>query len=156
MREIGSNMINILKKQVTLWAILAALVTGSAVFAADHGVDLSQSPEVSGTAEGSVLMPKEQPRMALDYVNQPPMIPHNVDGYQVTSKVNTCLKCHGVQSYRTTGAPRISPTHFVDSDGHVSSSVAPRRYFCLSCHVPQADAAPIIGNTFEPAPGYGQ
>ncbi|MDR0806504.1 MAG: nitrate reductase cytochrome c-type subunit [Enterobacteriaceae bacterium] len=149
-------MINILKKQVTLWAILAALVTGSAVFAADHGVDLSQSPEVSGTAEGSVLMPKEQPRMALDYVNQPPMIPHNVDGYQVTSKVNTCLKCHGVQSYRTTGAPRISPTHFVDSDGHVSSSVAPRRYFCLSCHVPQADAAPIIGNTFEPAPGYGQ
>ncbi|SFD04927.1 nitrate reductase cytochrome c-type subunit [Pragia fontium] len=147
---------NVLKKQVTLWAMLIALVSGSVAFAANNGVDLSQSPEVSGTPEGSVIMPKEQSRIALDYVNQPPMIPHSVEGYQVTSKVNTCLKCHGVQSYRTTGAPRISPTHFVDSDGHVSSNVAPRRYFCQTCHVPQADAAPIIGNTFEPAPGYGK
>ncbi|MCD1124755.1 nitrate reductase cytochrome c-type subunit [Jinshanibacter sp. LJY008] len=146
---------NVLKKQLTLWTMLVALVSGSVAFAADS-VDLSQSPEVSGTPEGSIIMPKEQPRMALDYVNQPPMIPHSVDGYQVTTKVNTCLKCHGVQSYRTTGAPRISPTHFVDSAGHVSSNVAPRRYFCQSCHAPQADAAPIIGNTFTPAPGYGK
>ncbi|GKX51216.1 nitrate reductase cytochrome c-type subunit [Budvicia aquatica] len=147
---------NVLKKQVTLWAMLIALVSGGVAVAAGNGVDFSQSPEVSGTTEGQIIMPKEQSRMALDYVNQPPMIPHSVEGYQVTSKVNTCLKCHGVQSYRTTGAPRISPTHFMDSEGHVSSQVAPRRYFCQSCHVPQADAPPIIGNTFEPAPGYGQ
>ncbi|MEA7178548.1 nitrate reductase cytochrome c-type subunit, partial [Salmonella enterica subsp. enterica serovar Montevideo] len=42
----------------------------------------------------------------------------------------------------TTGAPRISPTHFMDSDGKVSGNVAPRRYFCLQCHVPQSDTAP--------------
>ncbi|WP_159566706.1 nitrate reductase cytochrome c-type subunit [Budvicia diplopodorum] len=147
---------NVLKKQVTLWAMLITLVSGGVAVAAGNGVDFSKSPEVSGTAEGQVSMPKEQNRIALDYVNQPPMIPHSVEGYQVTAKVNTCLKCHGVQSYRTTGAPRISPTHFVDSAGNVSSTVAPRRYFCQSCHVPQADAPPIIGNMFEPAPGYGQ
>ncbi len=90
-------------------------------------------------------MPKEQERMPLNYVNQPPMIPHSVEGYQVTTNTNRCLQCHGVESYRTTGAPRISPTHFMDSDGKVGAEVAPRRYFCLQCHVPQADTAPIVG-----------
>ena len=56
----------------------------------------------------------------------------------------------------TTGAPRISPTHFMDSDGKVGAEVAPRRYFCLQCHVPQADTAPIVGNTFTPSKGYGK
>lgn len=111
---------NILKNKVTLWAMLIALVSGSVAFAADNGVDLTESPEVSGTILGTPTMPKEQPRIALDYVNQPPMIPHSVDGYQVTTKINTCLKCHGVQGYRTTGAPRISPTHFMDSAWHDS------------------------------------
>ncbi len=45
-------------------------------------VDLSQSPEVSGTQEGAIRMPKEQERMPLNYVNQPPMIPHSVEGYR--------------------------------------------------------------------------
>lgn len=89
--------------------------------------------------------------MPLNYVNQPPMIPHSVEGYQVTTNTNRCLQCHGVESYRTTGAPRISPTHFMDSDGKVGAEVAPRRYFCLQCHVPQADTAPIVGNTFTPS-----
>ncbi|STL51988.1 citrate reductase cytochrome c-type subunit [Escherichia coli] len=52
-------------------------------------------------------MPKEQERMPLNYVNQPPMIPHSVEGYQVTTNTNRCLQCHGVESYRTT-ARRVS------------------------------------------------
>lgn len=97
---------------------MLALVVSGAVWAA-NGVDFSQSPEVSGTQEGAIRMPKEQERMPLNYVNQPPMIPHSVEGYQVTTNTNRCLQCHGVESYRTTGAPRISPTHFMDSDGKV-------------------------------------
>ncbi|WP_175463882.1 nitrate reductase cytochrome c-type subunit, partial [Vibrio cholerae] len=27
--------------------------------------------------------------------------------------------------------------------------VSPRRYFCLQCHVPQADAKPLVENDFE-------
>ncbi len=100
-------------------------------------------------------MPKQQEKMALNYVNQPPMIPHSVDGYQISKNTNRCLQCHGVEHYRTTGAPRISPTHFMDSDGKVLGEVAPRRYFCLQCHVPQTDAAPIIGNDFKPMQGFG-
>lgn len=119
-----------LKKALCQWTAMLALVVSGAVWAA-NGVDFSQSPEVSGTQEGAIRMPKEQDRMPLNYVNQPPMIPHSVEGYQVTTNTNRCLQCHGVESYRTTGAPRISPTHFMDSDGKVGAEVAPRRYFCL-------------------------
>ena len=144
-----------LKKALCQWTAMLALVVSGAVWAA-NGVDFSQSPEVSGTQEGAIRMPKEQDRMPLNYVNQPPMIPHSVEGYQVTTNTNRCLQCHGVESYRTTGAPRISPTHFMDSDGKVGAEVAPRRYFCLQCHVTQADTAPIVGNTFTPSKGYGK
>jgi nitrate reductase (cytochrome), electron transfer subunit len=30
----------------------------------------------------------------------------------------------------------------------VSGHLSPRRYFCTQCHVPQADAKPLVGNTF--------
>jgi len=145
----------VLKNGFFPWMTALMLLLSGAAWAADS-VDFTQSPEVSGTQEGSIRMPKQQEKMALNYVNQPPMIPHSVDGYQITTNTNRCLQCHGVEHYRTTGAPRISPTHFMDSDGKVLSGVAPRRYFCLQCHVPQTDAPAIIENTFTPSKGFGQ
>lgn len=145
----------VLKKTISRWLAGMAFVVSSLVWAA-NGVDLTQSPEVSGTSEGSIHIPKEQERMALNYVNQPPMIPHSVDGYQITTNTNRCLQCHGVENYRTTGAPRVSPTHFMDATGKVLGEVAPNRYFCLQCHVPQSDTAPIVDNTFTPSKGFGK
>ena len=34
------------------------------------------------------------------------------------------------------------------SRGETLGAVAPRRYFCTQCHVPQADAPALIKNTF--------
>ncbi|ACY83964.1 nitrate reductase cytochrome c-type subunit [Edwardsiella piscicida] len=147
---------NVLKKRFSLGALLLSLALCGAASAADDAVNLAQSPEVSGTAEGQIRMPKQQERMALNYVNQPPMIPHSVDGYQITKNTNRCLQCHGVENYRTTGAMRVSPTHFIDASGKMLGQVAPNRYFCLQCHVPQTDAPPIVGNTFTPSTGFGQ
>ena len=31
-----------------------------------------------------------------------------------------------------------------------SANVSARRYFCTQCHVPQADAQPLVENTFKP------
>ncbi|MCW2473210.1 MULTISPECIES: nitrate reductase cytochrome c-type subunit [unclassified Symbiopectobacterium] len=132
---------------------LAMIVSTFATAQADL---LSQSPEVSTAQPGNTRMPKQQEKMALNYVNQPPMIPHSVDGYQVTPTFNRCLQCHSVENYRSTNAPRVSPTHFVDRDGKTLGNVAPARYFCLQCHVPQTDATPITGNTFTPSKGFGQ
>jgi len=99
--------------------------------------------------------PKQSDLPALNYVNQPPMVPHAVKNYQVTKNVNQCLACHSPENARVTGATRISPTHFADRNGNIGSSSSPRRYFCLQCHVSQSDVEPIVPNQFKPEAGYG-
>ena len=98
---------------------------------------------------------KYQDEFALNYVNQPPLIPHSVAGMQVTKNVNQCLACHSPENSRVTGAPRISPTHFINRDGVLQANLAARRYFCLQCHIPQTNAKPIVQNDFKPVTGYG-
>lgn len=142
-------------KALSHWMAVLALTVSSVAWGAGD-VDFNQSPEVSVTPKETIRMPKEQPLLPLNYVNQPPMIPHSVDGYQISMNTNRCLQCHGVESYRAAGAPRVSPTHFMDAKGHVQSEVSPQRYFCLQCHVPQTNAAPIIDNTFVPSKGFGK
>lgn len=51
--------------------LVVLVIAGAATAASNVEMDLTQSPEVSGTAEGKVKMPKQQQRMALNYVNQP-------------------------------------------------------------------------------------
>jgi cytochrome c-type protein NapB len=43
----------------------------------------------------------------------------------------------------------VSITHYQDRDGNFLADVAPRRYFCEQCHVPQVDAKPLVENTFQ-------
>ena len=42
----------------------------------------------------------------------------------------------------------ISVTHYQDRDGNFLGGVAPRRYACLACHVPQTTATPLVENRF--------
>ena len=114
--------------------LVVLVIAGAATAASNVEMDLTQSPEVSGTAEGKVKMPKQQQRMALNYVNQPPLIPHSVDGYQVSKNTNRCLQCHGVEHYRTTGAPRVSPTHFIDRWQSIERSLTTSLFLsAMSC-----------------------
>ena len=85
-----------------------------------------------------------------DYVQQPPLIPHKTRGYKINLKFNKCLTCHSWTNYKDAGATKISQTHFSDRNKDVMSNVAPRRYFCNQCHVPQADAKPLVENEFRP------
>ncbi|CAM3544333.1 nitrate reductase cytochrome c-type subunit [Parendozoicomonas haliclonae] len=85
-----------------------------------------------------------------DFVEQPPLIPHDIRGYQVDKNVNKCLTCHSWKNAKKWKATRISITHFKDRDGNQLADVAPNRYFCLQCHVPQADTKPLIENKFKP------
>lgn len=90
-----------------------------------------------------------------DYVQQPPLIPHKIDGYQVTAKYNKCLTCHSWNNYKQSGATKISQTHFEDREKNVLANVSARRYFCVQCHVPQATVAPLVENTFKPIDAIG-
>ncbi len=87
-------------------------------------------------------------RRARNYPEQPPTIPHDIDGYEVTRNANQCLSCHARARTQESGAPMVSVTHFMDRDGQFLAAVSPRRYFCNQCHVPQHAVRETVGNTF--------
>jgi cytochrome c-type protein NapB len=82
------------------------------------------------------------------YPDQPPTIPHSIDGYQLDKNSNRCLLCHSRANAANFQAPMISVTHFLDRDGQVLAAVSPRRYFCTQCHVVQTDATPLVSSDF--------
>ena len=82
------------------------------------------------------------------YPDQPPTIPHAIDGYQVDKNSNRCLLCHSRANAETFQAPMVSVTHFLDREGQVLGAVSPRRYFCTQCHVVQTDAKPLVRSNF--------
>jgi nitrate reductase (cytochrome), electron transfer subunit len=83
-----------------------------------------------------------------NYPEQPPVIPHPIEGYQLSLATNRCLTCHRRQYTEASGAPMISVTHYMDRAGQMLADVSPRRYFCTQCHVGQTDAQPLVENTF--------
>jgi cytochrome c-type protein NapB len=110
--------------------------------------------------------PGQAKRFDRSYENAPPLIPHSVDGMlPITIKSNACTGCHMPAVAKSMGATPLSPTHFKDffaktkmklkkykgSKVHKDSSdIAPQRYNCTQCHVPQANVKPLVDNKFKP------
>lgn len=113
-------------------------------------------PRLTGAAQPMNAVPapplarpvNDDVRRMRSFPEQPPVIPHSIDGYQVTLNTNRCLSCHEPEFTEGSGAPMLSLSHFTDRSGEMLSDVAPRRYFCTLCHVPQTDAAPLVPNRF--------
>lgn len=104
------------------------------------------------TVQHAAPIPKDATddrRRQRNYPEQPPVIPHAVTGYQLDLNANKCLTCHSRQYTGDSQAPMVSVTHFQDRDGQVLGAVSARRYFCLQCHVPQADVQPRVPNMFQ-------
>ena len=83
------------------------------------------------------------------YKEQPPMVPHEVDKYEVNLKVNGCLKCHSPETYEKEKSPMVGESHFLDRDGKKLDKISSRRYFCNQCHAPQLDGEPLVQNNFQ-------
>jgi nitrate reductase (cytochrome), electron transfer subunit len=130
-------------------AIAAVALVGSAfaqeIIGIRKGFPLTEEPSPPPIAR-PVTDDIRQPRA---YPEQPPVIPHNIEGYEVTMRANRCLTCHARQFNAQFQAPMISITHFMDRDGQMLASVSPRRYFCTACHVPQHEVMAPVGNGFE-------
>ena len=130
-------------------ALAAALITVSTALAAELTGLRGPTPIDQETTPPPI--PNEvndDKRQARNYPEQPPVIPHQTRDYQITLNANKCLTCHTREFTAQSQAPMISITHFMDRDGQVLASVTPRRYFCTQCHVSQADAPPLVENTF--------
>lgn len=141
-----------MKKTILILTALFAFSAQANEVKVGHGIQ--DSPEHVAPAFHNA--PKESDLAPLNYVNQPPMVPHATKNYQVTKNINQCLTCHSPEASRVTGATRISPTHFMDRDGNIVGGTSPRRYFCLQCHVSQSDVDPIVQNEFKPMAGFGK
>ena len=105
--------------------------------------DPSYKPESKRMKPDSAPIPR-------DFVQQPPLIPHDTKGYQINLKFNKCLTCHSWANYEQSGATKISQTHFTNREGIEMANVSAARYFCTQCHVPQRDVRPLVENEFEP------
>lgn len=138
------------------WASLAIVaVTAVSMFlAAAYAQEII--PRLTGTADPMADTPAsplatpitDDQRRMRNYPEQPPIIPHSIDGYQVSLNANRCLDCHRRQFTDLVRAPMISISHFTDRDGNMLADVAPRRYHCTACHVQQTDARPLVENEF--------
>ncbi len=90
-------------------------------------------------------------RFTRAYRQQPPLIPHRVEKYQINLKVNQCIRCHDWPHNVEEAAPKISETHYIDRNGVALDRIAGTRWFCTQCHVPQVNARALVSNTFKSA-----
>ena len=134
------------------WAATAGLVLmlATAAAAADNLDQLRGPAPLTEAGEPPGMAPVENRdlRRARNYPEQPPTIPHKIDGYQIDANANRCLTCHSRAATGESQAPMVSITHFMDRDGQFLAAVSPRRYFCNQCHVPQHEVEPPVGNDF--------
>jgi cytochrome c-type protein NapB len=124
----------------------------SAALQAEHVQSLRGAKNLDEGSDEVVIKQVQHDQIPIvrDYVQQPPLIPHKVEGYDINLKFNKCLSCHSWKNYQKAKATKISQTHFEDRDANVLANISSRRYFCTQCHVPQMDAPPLIENTFTP------
>ncbi len=144
-----------MKKMSVVLSLLVALGGLSAVFQVNAdigglrslrgGLDL----DVDNRAPEMKKFNRDEEPVRRNYVQQPPVVPHSVRGYRVDLNSNKCLSCHSWETYKESGATKVSLTHFNTRDGHALADISPRRYFCLQCHVPQAVTDPLVGNNYK-------
>ena len=143
--------------------VLAALLLAAGAALAQDGDHVSNGGLVTlrdGRPLDAGAMPPPIPsvvnsdiRQVRNWPEQPPVIPHQIDNYQIDLNVNKCLTCHSRTAVAVSQAPMVSITHFQNREGQVLAAVTPRRFFCTQCHVPQTDARPLVDNTFQRARG---
>lgn len=133
-----------------LTGLCVLLLTSLMALAAEKTITTLRKAPLAKTEEAPRMLPQTNNdlRQVRNYPEQPPLIPHKTEDYQVDLRTNKCLTCHARSAVGESQAPMVSITHFMDRDGQFLASISPRRYFCNQCHVSQTDAKPWLGNTF--------
>jgi cytochrome c-type protein NapB len=151
------------RKTLHFWTPLAlSLANGSLLLAVGlFAMPMLLRAEVPNALRGATPLDQESKSPAIArventdikrkraYTDQPPTIPHKIDGYEISLNVNKCMMCHSRERTEEFQAPMVSATHFMDRDYDYLAQISPRRYFCTQCHVPQTDARAPVRNDFE-------
>ena len=143
--------------RIMTMALAGALLAAPAL-AQDGGlISLRGATPIPDTNDAPVLFEQSKPANGFGraYRQQPPLVPHRIEGYQVTKGFNKCLSCHGWPQNAKAGAPKVSETHYVDRAGARTDQITGGRWFCTQCHVPQVDAQALVPNAFKNARDVG-
>src|SRR4249919_1916828 len=138
-------------RKFTLLLLAGALIAGAGSLTAQSlNSGLRGPAPLNDEGPAPPMMPSRNTaeRETRNYPEQPPVIPHSIDGYQIDMNGNKCLSCHARARTGESQAPTVSITHFMDRDGQFLASVSPRRFFCTECHVPQNMVKPPVDNDF--------
>ena len=135
------------------WLLALAVLTATAstsLVAQTVSSGLRGSTPLNEEGPAAPMMPMRNTaeKETRNYPEQPPVIPHSIDGYQIDINGNKCLSCHARARTAESQAPMVSITHFMDRDGQFLASVSPRRFFCTQCHVPQHEVKAPVENDF--------
>jgi cytochrome c-type protein NapB len=139
-------------KPVVLLILATVVLTSSGpIYAQEELRSLRGMNPIEDVSKDPVSKRWESDRSPIqrDFIQQPPLIPHRIKGYQINLKFNKCLTCHSWANYEESGATKISQTHFTNREGVEMANVSALRYFCTQCHVEQRDVSPIVDNEFE-------
>jgi len=138
-------------RKYAILLLAAALVAGAGTLAAqtlNSGLRGPAPLNEEGPAPPMTPMRNTAEKEVRNYPEQPPLIPHAIEGYQVDLNGNKCLSCHARARTGESQAPMVSITHFMDRDGQFLASISPRRFFCTQCHVPQHEVKAPVENDF--------
>lgn len=83
----------------------------------------------------STVLPREYP-------GAPPLVPHDISGFDITKDANACLACHsdGISFGEGHVATKIPPSHYTSqSTGEETTELQGLRYNCNICHIPQSE-----------------
>lgn len=95
----------------------------------------------------------ESQRYERSYENAPPLIPHDIEGLvPITKESNACIDCHMPEFAKDVGATPIPKSHLTDlrTGKDLGGKLSEARFNCTQCHVPQANAKPLVENNFQP------
>ncbi len=142
-----------MKRHLILSAVATAFLLTPVMFASAQSIESLRGAGVEETVAPLNTYQIDEGRFSRNYRQQPPLIPHSVDKYQVDLKANQCLSCHDWTNAAERNAPTLSMTHYQDRDGTQLNQVSGSRWFCTQCHVPQANTPGLVDNLFQSARG---
>jgi cytochrome c-type protein NapB len=88
--------------------------------------------------------------IARTFNDQPPLIPHTIENYDISREANDCLDCHISDEFKGKKMPMVGKSHLVaNADPKAEPKISMLRYQCNTCHVPQVDAQPLVDNVFQ-------
>ena len=138
-----------MRKPVSLVLAAVLTMTASGLAAQTQSALRGATPlDTEGPAARMAPTRNTAEKEVRNYPEQPPLIPHAIDGYQIDLNGNKCLSCHARARTAESQAPMLSITHFMDREGQFLASVSPRRFFCTQCHVSQQEVKAPVPNDF--------